>query len=95
MEDAMVLDCNIAKIHWVRNYEGFVQFFQDNDVPDVVCFDHDLGEEKTGYDCMKYMCDYCIDNNIDVPICLYQTNNPVGKTNMMLYKANIDKFFYV
>lgn len=40
--------------------------------------DHDLGEEKTGYD----ICKYIIEKQIPIDEVYIHTNNPVGKQNM-------------
>lgn len=40
--------------------------------------DHDLGEEKTGYD----ICKYIIENNIEITKVYIHTSNPVGRFNM-------------
>lgn len=32
-------------IIWVKNYNDFVKWIKDNETPDVVCFDHDLGQD--------------------------------------------------
>ena len=37
-------------ISWVKKYEQFCTFINENGLPDIICFDHDLGEEKSGYD---------------------------------------------
>lgn len=37
------------------------------------------GEEKTGFDCAKWLVDYCLDNDLDIPKFGLQTSNPVGK----------------
>ena len=42
-------------ISWVKNYEQFCTFINENGLPDIICFDHDLGEEKSGYDCAKFV----------------------------------------
>lgn len=65
-------------------------------------FDHDLqdfsgaGEESTGYDCVKWLCDYAIDEKIDIRKCNFfvHTKNPVGKKNIESYVANFIKFHY-
>ena len=44
----------------------------------VICLDHDLGEEKTGYD----VCKYIIENRIYCPEYRIHTSNPVGRKNM-------------
>lgn len=86
------------KWDYVRNYNEFVKYIQENGIPDVVSFDHDLGhehygvqdnisydklKEKTGWHCAKYMLDYCIDNNVDIPKEIYiHTMNIVGALNI-------------
>lgn len=61
----------------VRSYDEFVEYIETNGVPEIISFDHDLGEEhyrhylnscysgcdipydqfeeKTGYDCAKWL----------------------------------------
>ena len=39
-------------------------------------------EEKTGYDCAKWLVNYCIDNNEPLPLYNIQSANPVGKENI-------------
>ena len=64
----------------------------------IISFDHDLqdfnltGTENTGYDCLKSLVDFCIDNNMSIPVCLFHTQNPVGKENMSCYYENAKKF---
>ena len=43
----------------VYNYKEFVAYLQHYGLPDFISFDHDLGEELSGYDCAKYLLDYC------------------------------------
>lgn len=38
--------------------------------------------EKTGYDCAKFICEYCMDNNKDIPPYNIQSANPVGSENI-------------
>lgn len=35
--------------------------------------------EKTGYECAKWLVDYCLDNNFDCPKFYCHSMNPVGK----------------
>lgn len=39
-------------------------------------------EEKTGYDCAKWLVEYCLDNNLRLPLYNIQSANPVGKANI-------------
>lgn len=43
---------------------------------------------KTGYDCMKWMVDYCFDNKIIFPRILIHTQNTVGYDNILYYYRN-------
>lgn len=58
-------------------------------------FDHDIqsytpsGNELTGYDCVKFLVDYCMDNQYPLPANVhFHTQNPVGKENMKRYYEN-------
>ena len=47
--------------------------------------------EKTGMDCVKWLVDYCMDNQLPLPLYNFQTANPVGKENMKSYLDNYIK----
>ena len=72
---------------WVKSHQEFIDWININGLPDAICFDHDLGdcngiEEKTGYDSAKFLVEYCIDNEIELPLYNIQSANPVGKENI-------------
>jgi hypothetical protein len=48
-------------------------------------------EEKTGYDCAKWLVDYCIDNQANLPDYLVHSANPIGKKNIESYLENFKK----
>lgn len=80
--------------HIARNYEQFVNRILGNGLPEMISFDHDLADEhywnndagsfveKTGYDCAKWLIDYCMDNDLDLPEFYCHSMNPVGKGNI-------------
>lgn len=92
------------KVFWVKSFDEFLYWIQENGLPDAICFDHDLGmdvalqaraggmskrksrqlkqQEKTGYDCAKWLVEYCMDNKLDLPKYNIQSANPVGKDNI-------------
>ena len=102
------------KITWVKNADDFVNYITENGLPELVCFDHDLGrdvvDEKVangmsrrqaqiqrretvdGYDCAKWLVDYCVDNDEPLPTYLIQSANPVGVVNINTYLQNFLKF---
>ena len=77
----------------VKNYNEFVKWITKNGLPEIISFDHDLADyemskegldtqahtEKTGYDCAKWLIDYCLDNNLKCPKFYCHSMNPVGK----------------
>ena len=76
-------------VTWVKSFENFVDYITRLGLPDAICFDHDLGGdeetsklEKTGYDCAKWLVEYCMDNDLDIPRYNIQSANPVGKENI-------------
>lgn len=77
-------DLSELNIVWVKNYVEFIEHINTEGLPDVIGFDHDLGEsdEMTGFDCAKWLVDYCIDNEKDLPKWLIQSANPVGAKNI-------------
>jgi hypothetical protein len=95
-------------LHWkvVRNYQEFIEQIVLHGIPNIVSFDHDLGEEhinyyfdnggrenppdplkghfteKTGYDCAKWLVEYCTENGLPMPEYLIHSANPVGSENI-------------
>lgn len=77
----------------VRTYDEFVNEVTKNGSPNYVSFDHDLADidgddEKTGFDCAKWLVDYCMDNNIMLPKYQVHSANPIGKKNINSYLGN-------
>lgn len=73
MPDVVSFDHDLADEHYApsehwRNYNEWAnkQDFQ----------------EKTGYDCVKWMVDYCLDNGKSFPNWYIHTMNPAGGENM-------------
>jgi len=81
----------------VRDYNSFVNTVMEKGLPELISFDHDLGDfdknnnEKTGYDCAKWLVEYCMDNNLDFPNYLVHSWNGVGLKNIVSYIENFKK----
>lgn len=84
------------EVHWVKSYQEFIDWISENGMPDAVCFDHDLGDEgtneKTGYDCAKWLVDTAIDSGDRLPEWGIQSANPVGAENINRLLTNFKKF---
>ena len=78
-------------IAWLKSYEEFMAWMTvaiENPVallPTLVCFDHDLGEEKDGLDCAKLLVNVCMDNNMPLPEFECHSSNPGGRDNIISY----------
>jgi len=76
----------------VRNFTEFVSHITKFGLPEEISFDHDLGEnQKTGYDCAKWLCDYCWDNGLPVPTWNVHSANPVGRDNINAILQSFEK----
>lgn len=77
---------------WVEGYDDFVHWIKVNGLPDGICFDHDLGTDKAGYDAVKWLCNYCEENNKPFPPYAMQSANTVGRENIKSYIQNFKHF---
>lgn len=97
---------NIYKKKWiiVRNYKQFVDTVMSNGLPEIISFDHDLGDEHyllvnssycdweeyyksnnreaTGYDCAKWLVEFCNENKLMLPIIFIHSMNSAGCVNI-------------
>lgn len=86
-------------IIWVKNKFEFMRHLDLHGLPDAVSFDHDLADEhylpeswgsydgykeETGLDCAKYLINYCLEKNKDLPTCYVHSQNPIGSENILL-----------
>ena len=49
-------------------------------------------KEKTGYDCAKWLVDYCMDRDLDLPEYIVHSMNPAGGKNIWEYLEGYRKF---
>lgn len=89
----------------VRNYSEFISYLQNNTLPKLISFDHDLADahyhesmykdgkvymkylettsEKTGYDCAKWLIEFCNETKQQLPQFIVHSMNPIGKGNII------------
>ena len=68
----------------VRSYHDIIHLIQTSfDQIEVISFDHDLGEEKTGYDAAKFLIEFCMNNQKMPPLTFVHSANPVGRENII------------
>ena len=76
----------------VYNYEEFVDYLERKGLPDFISFDHDLGEDLSGYDCAKYLVEYCLEHQLPLPDYQVHSQNPVGKEKIERLLENFRSF---
>lgn len=91
----------------VRSYKEFIAKIENDGLPLKVSFDHDLADvhydpdtyresfeyhEETGYDCAKWMCNYCLENGLPVPEYYCHSQNPTGKDNILGILKNYENY---
>ena len=69
------------------SYDAYLQENQEGDI------DYDNMEEKTGYDCAKWLVQYCLESNLTIPDYYVHSANPVGKKNIEMYLENAKKHY--
>jgi len=56
-------------------------------------FSLEEGREYTGYDCAKWLVDYCIDHDLPLPEWNIQSANPIGAENIRALLNNFQKTY--
>ena len=79
LPEVVSFDHDLADVHYGISAEQWRKFSSA-----------ELQVEQTGYDAIKWMCQYCIDNEKELPICYVHTQNTVGAENITEYI----RFFY-
>lgn len=80
-----------SELTWVKSYQEFIDWINERGLPDLICFDHDLGIGKTGYDAAKFIVEYALDNDTTIPKWIIQSANPVGSVNIDSLLKNFNK----
>jgi len=75
----------------VYNYQEFTSFILKNGLPDFISFDHDLGDAKSGFDCAKFLADYCLNQKFTFITFQVHSQNPVGKQNIESLLNNFNR----
>lgn len=83
LPDAICFDHDLADIHYK---------FKDLDDYEKLMLENDQDVEKTGFDCAKWLVNYCIINSKPLPLYNIQSANPVGKENIDKLLKNFLKY---
>lgn len=87
----------------VRSFSQFVETIIGEGLPSLISFDHDLSYEdtnkqdysefvqKTGYDCAKWLANYCLINNLQIPDFYVHSANPMGRMSIFNFLKNFQE----
>ena len=107
LDDIRIPRISVPDTKWVivRSYDEFVTWIKEHGIPQLISFDHDLADEhydntiynndykeKTGYECAKWLVDYCIDNDLKLQKFTVHSANPSGAANILGLLNNFKKF---
>lgn len=83
----------LIPVHIVETYDEFVHLVNLLGIPSngIISLDNDLGEEKEGYDCLKWLIDKCMDEDTKLPKIMIHSQNPVACENMHALIRNYKK----
>ena len=87
-----------------RSMDDAVWYIRRHGIPCQIHFDHDLADEhyiigdgeKTGFAFAKWLCDYIMDNELDLPVGFaynVHSSNPAGAENIRSLMGNFVKYW--
>lgn len=77
---------------WVKTADEAIKYIDTGKV-NFISFDHDLGEEETGYDVAVYIALKAFHNEIPRIEYVVHSANPVGRENIIFAMKNAQKFW--
>ena len=89
----------IDNLYWATSFDVFKQCIIRHGLPNYIFFDHDLGLTEngevapSGYDCAKWLVNYCLEQGIPTPSYFIQSMNPVGKENIQSLIDNYNNLY--
>lgn len=87
LPDFISFDHDLADDHYNDLFSDENWFKDDGDV----VLKYDSYKEKTGYECAKWLVDWCLENSEKLPDYIVHSANPVGKKNIESYLNNANK----
>lgn len=84
LPDIVSFDHDLADCHYTPK-EYWNDYYKSKEYQESL-----VHEEKTGVDCAKFLIDYCINNNLRLPLYLVHSANPVGRDNIFYLLRNFD-----
>ena len=87
LPDFISFDHDLADVHYNDLFSDKSLSIPNSDI----VLKYDEYSEKTGYECAKWLVDWCFDGSQKIPKFVVHSANPVGKKNIESYLNNADK----
>ena len=82
-EEYMEKELSEVEVIWVKTQPDFEKYITQNGMPDFISFDNDLGVGYgEGYTCAKWLVEYCMNNNVQLPEWYVHSANPIARENI-------------
>ena len=82
-EEYLEIEDEECEVVWVKTQPEFENYIKENGLPDLISFDNDLGiGNGEGYECAKWLIEYCMDKDKELPGWHVHSANPVAKENI-------------
>jgi hypothetical protein len=78
MPEAISFDHDLADEHYQEYHRAHTI-----SSPTYGTFRYDTLKERTGYECAKWLAQYCVDKNQKIPQYYIHTMNPIGGSNII------------
>lgn len=91
LPDAVSFDHDLADEHYTPQ-EYWNDYVASKQYQDEVSKNY---QEKTGFDCAKWLVEYCMDNNCNFPEWYIHSANPVGADNIRILIKNFHKHWNI
>ena len=85
LPDFKSFDHDLADFHYDLKPEDYDSMSEDDMVRKFGSM------EKTGFDCAKWLVDWCLENSLKLPDFVVHSANPIGKQNIQSYLYNAKK----
>lgn len=80
LPEIVSFDHDLADEHYTMSFEDWNEGSSEQ-----------LGVERTGLDCAKFLVEYCVEHNLKLPLFNVHSQNPVGRRNIQEYLNNAVK----
>ena len=91
-EEYLEIDDEECEVFWAKTQSEFENYIKENGLPDLISFDNDLGiGNGEGYDCAKWLVEYCMNNNVHLPEWYVHSANQVAQENINQLLLNFTK----